>query len=222
MSLDRHTTPILAKLNSGSDKLGSGKKDESFLSLLRVLLKDALVSSVYLVGDGFDGGWMKASMEYLLDKRRVFIGKNLYSKGACFAGRVKNEDCDFNYVYIGSNELKLNLSLKVNLENRMVIHTILDAGESWFQSQGECEVILFGSNEIEFWVQRPESRKAVIEKLLLEGLPEREEGTTRLRISAKAISDTKVEVEIRDMGFGEIAPSSGRTFSHIIELKEEA
>ena len=104
----------------------------------------------------------------------------------------------------------------------MVIHTILDAGESWFQSQGECEVILFGSNEIEFWVQRPESRKAVIEKLLLEGLPEREEGTTRLRISAKAISDTKVEVEIRDMGFGEIAPSSGRTFSHVIELKEEA
>ena len=56
----------------------------------------------------------------------------------------------------------------------------------------------------------------------MEGLPEREEGTTRLRISAKAISDTKVEVEIRDMGFGEIAPSSGRTFSHIIELKEEA
>lgn len=222
LSLDRHTTPITAKLNSGTDKLGSGKKDESLLSVLRVLLKETLVSSVYLVGDGFDGGWMKESMEYLLDKRRVFIGKNLYSKGACFCGRVKNEDCDFNYIYIGSNELKLNLSLKVNDENKMVIYTILEAGESWFQSQGECEVILFGSKEIEFWIQRPESRTATIEKLLLEGLPDREEGTTRLRISVKALSDTKVEVEIKDMGFGEIAPGSGRTFSHVIELKEEA
>ena len=222
LSLDRHTTPITVKLKSGKDTLGKLKKDESLLSVLRVLLKDNSISSVYLVGDGFDGGWMKSSMEYLLENRRVFIGKNLYSKGACFAGYVKQENSNFNYVYIGSNELKMNLSLKVNDDNKMQFFTILDAGESWFQSQGECEVILFGSKEIEFWVQRPESRTASIERLVLDDLPDREEGTTRLRINAKAVSDTEVEVNIRDLGFGEIAPGSSMNYVHRIKLKEEA
>lgn len=222
LNLDRHKSPVLVNLNSGTDRLDEGKKDTALLNSLHVLLKSNLVSSVYLVGDGFDGGWMQSSMEFLLQKRRVFIGKNLYSKGACFAGFVKQDGFKWNYAYIGSNELKMNVSLKVNDDNKIQFHSILDAGESWFQSQGECEVILMGSKEIEFWIQRPESRSATVEKLVLDSLPDREEGTTRLRISAKALSDKEVELTIRDLGFGEIAPGSQKSFTHKIKLKEEA
>jgi hypothetical protein len=55
----------------------------------------------------------------------------------------------------------------------------------------------------------------------LDSLPDREEGTTRLRISAKAVSDREVEIVIKDLGFGEISPGSGKSFTHKISLKED-
>ena len=78
-----------------------------------------------------------------------------------------------------------------------------------------------GSHEVEFWIQKPDSRKANVEKLYLEGLPERDDRTTRLRINASANSDREVSIVIKDMGFGEIAPSSDKSWTHVIKLPKE-
>lgn len=55
-------------------------KDESFYKILLDSFHGHICSSVYLVGDGFDGDWMKMSLSYMCKGRRAFIGKNLYSK----------------------------------------------------------------------------------------------------------------------------------------------
>ena len=222
LSLDRSTTPVTVNIESGLDQLDKGQKDEAFLDFLKKILSDhGKVTSVYLVGDGFDGSWLSSSLEYLLSGRRVFIGKNLYSKGSCYGGIVKDGVKEWNYVYIGSNELKMNVSLKVSYKNKMSFYTLNNAGESWFQCHGSCEVILLGSNEVEIWIQRPDSRKAVIEKLILDGLPDQSNGDIRLRISCDALSDRKVKITIKDLGFGEISPGSGKTWEHEFELPEE-
>ena len=101
----------------------------------------------------------------------------------------------------------------------MQFYTLITAGESWFESKGECEVILDGTPEIEFWIQQPESREAHVELLELTDLPERTRRTTRLRITATPISDREITVVIRDLGFGEIAPSSNRTWEHTMRLQ---
>ncbi len=54
-----------------------------------------------------------------------------------------------------------------------------------------CEVILAGTPEIDFWLQPPGTREAKVEKLKLLDLPERPDKATRLRITAKPVSDTK-------------------------------
>mgnify|MGYP000131628450 CR=1 FL=1 len=69
-----------------------------------------------------------------------------------------------------------------------------------------------GDKEIDFWLQLPHSRDARIEKLELSDLPERKPKTTRLRISAKPVSDSRVKIKIRDLGFGEIVKSSDLTW----------
>ena len=84
---------------------------------------------------------------------------------------------------------------------------------------GECEVILDGTPEIEFWIQKPESREAHVEVLELTDLPERERRTTRLRVSARPVSDRDICLNIRDLGFGEIVPASGKTWEHVIHLQ---
>ena len=75
-----------------------------------------------------------------------------------------------------------------------------------------------GDKEIDFWLQLPHSRDARIEKLELSDLPERKPKTTRLRISAKPVSDSKVKIKIRDLGFGEIVKSSDLTWEYTMSL----
>jgi hypothetical protein len=97
--------------------------------------------------------------------------------------------------------------------------TLIEAGQSWYETDGECEVILDGSSEVTVWIQKPDSRQADVEVLELTDLPERENRTTRIRINAKPVSDRKIRIELRDLGFGEIVPSTNQVWIHTIGVE---
>ena len=50
---------------------------------------------------------------------------------------------------------------------------------------------------------------------------ERPDKATRLRITAKPVSDTKVWIQIRDLGFGELFKSSDKVWDYRMEFSEE-
>ncbi len=216
---NQSTTPQMIHLMQSNQGKLFDNLDEQFLLIAKEELDEHNISAIYLVGDGFDGDWMKASLQYLCKKGKVFVGKNLYSKGACFAGVIKDKQMEWPFAYIGENELKINLYIKVIDQNELQLYTLLSAGESWFESKGECEVILDGSAEVEFYIQKPESREAHMELLELSDLPIKENRTVRLRISATPKSDKEVVLEIKDLGFGEIFPSSGKSWTHRMILE---
>jgi hypothetical protein len=213
------TVPQLITMEHGNQGKLLENKDKQFEQIMKRAFGSHIVSAVYLVGDGFDGDWMKTSLQQLCQHRKVFVGKNLYSKGACYGGTIKDQKKDWPFAYIGTNELKLNLYLKVLVRNEMQFHTLITAGESWYESKGECEVILDGTPEIEFWIQQPDSRKAHVEVLELTDLPTRQRRTTRLRITATPTSDRDIQLVIKDLGFGEIVPGSNKTWEHNICLQ---
>lgn len=221
MNRNQNTRPQLVTLDVVNHGDITENKDEMFDEIIADTFGSRLFSSVYLVGDGFDGDWMKLSLSRLCKGRKVFLGKNLYSKGACYAGFIKDGKRDWPFIFIGDNDLKLNLSIKILDNNVMKFLTLIDAGQSWYDAKGECEVILDGEPEIEFYVQRPESREAHTDVLELTDLPKRENRTTRLRIEARPISDIAVSIEITDLGFGEISPATGKNWTFTISLKGE-
>ncbi|MCR4611110.1 MAG: hypothetical protein K5644_04345 [Lachnospiraceae bacterium] len=213
------TLPQIVYLSDGIHKTPGANPDLEFTELVERVFAGKIISAVYLIGDGFDGDWLKVSLNKLCHNRKVFKGKDMYSRGACYAGAVKDGAKDWPFVYIGDNELKMNLSIKV-IDNRIMDYlTLLNAGDSWYEAQGECEVILDGSGELEVWIQKPENRDAKVEILELTDLPERDNRTTRLRINAKPVSDIEAVVTIADLGFGEIVPSSGKVWEHHIALR---
>ncbi len=219
LARNQATRPQVVNLDVVNHGELGDSRDEIFDEIIADTFGSKLFSSVYLVGDGFDGDWMKQSLARLCKGRKVFMGKNLYSKGACFAGFIKDGKKDWPFIYIGDNDLKLNLSLKILDNNVMKFLTLIDAGESWYDCKGECEVILDGEPEIEFYIQRPDSREAHTDVLELVDMPKRENRTTRLRIEASPISDVAVSIVITDLGFGEISPSSGKSWEHTISIK---
>lgn len=212
------TAPQLITMSEEMKRMDATKRDESFLQIAAGQIGGHIVSAVYLVGDGFDGGWMKESLNFICKGRKAFMGKNLYSKGACYAAAVKEGKTDWAFVYMGDNEMKVNVSLKVLNLGKTEFFTLITAGDNWYETVGECEVILDGTPEIDFWLQMPNSREAKIEKIELADLPKRPPKTTRLRITAKPLSDREVQIQMKDMGFGEIFKSSDKSWEYIMAL----
>lgn len=193
-------------------------KDAEFLVVLQKAFENQAVSTAFLVGSGFDSEWLNESLNYLCRQRRVFMGNNLYCKGACYAGFIRDHDANWNYIYMGENEMKFNLSLKIRNRGNEEFYTLISAGRNWFEAKGDCEVILSGNGEIDFWKQLPNSRDAVVETLELTDLPQRPDRTTRLRITATAVSDEKIEVWIRDLGFGEIYRATDKAWKYTMNM----
>ena len=117
-------------------------------------------------------------------------------------------------VYMGENEMKFNLSLKVHDKGELSFYNLISAGSNWFESKGQCEVIISGSYEVDFWKQLPKSREAKIETLRLTDMPPRPDRATRIRITATPVSDDRIDIEIKDLGFGEIFMSSGKVWHY--------
>ncbi len=214
----QNTIPQVVEMLQGNHGSLLEERDVQFDEIVQQVFAGKLISTVYLIGDGFDGQWMKISLNRICRGRRAFVGKNLYSKGACYGGVIKDGKKDWPFVYMGDNELKVNVYLKLLVHNEMQLYSLVNAGESWYESRGECEVILDGTPEIEVWVQRPDSREAKLEVLELTDLPVRENRTTRLRIEARPVSDQEITVVIKDLGFGEIVTSSNQTWEHTIKV----
>lgn len=212
------TEPQLVTIEEDVAELDTERRDEAFYQLLQAHMRGHIVSAVYLVGNDFDGNWMKLSLAYMCRGRRAFMGKNLYAKGACYAVMVIKGTLPWRFAYLGDNEMKVNVSLKVKNRGREEFCTLLSAGDNWYEAEGSCEVVMDDTKEVSIWLQAPNNRQAKVETLTLSDLPDRENRTTRIRVSAKPLSDSKVRIWIKDLGFGEIVKSSDMSWEYTVLL----
>ena len=215
---DLRTTPQVISLSESPKTTVLGDRDLEFQRILQQNFENKIVSTAYLVGDGFDGEWMKNSLTFLCRGRRAFMGKNLFSKGACYAAWARDNEDQWPFIYMGENEMKFNLSLKVKNHGELQFYNLISAWRNWFEAKGECELILSDTSEIDFWKQLPNSREAIIETLELTDMPCRPDRTTRIRIIAKPVADDKVNIEIKDMGFGELFRATDKSWHYTMTM----
>ncbi len=218
LSGEHKTKPQLLTPFFQEFKIDPAEKDSDFSNICLKLLNKRIISSVYLVGEGFEGGWMKESLSILCAGRRVFLGKNLYSKGACFYAYGDEKAPVNDFAYIGSHSLKANVSVKVLSNNSVELFTLANAGRPWYEEQNSIEVIVDKDLIVDFWIKKPLCKDTRIESVELIGLNKKADRTTRLLISTKPVSDTELKVIIEDVGFGDMFPSSGLKWEHTFNL----
>lgn len=205
----------------GISALGFRKKDEDkdqlFCQLAEEIFQGKIISCVYLIGDGFDGEWMKESTKYLCRGRRVFLGKNLYTKGACFSAK-QQKNPEWPFVFLGESKTRANVCLFVLSSGKNQLITLVSAGENWYETSGQEEVILENDNVLKLILKAPDHSATKEESLVLNGLPERENRTTRLLIEARPESEQMIKIRIKDLGFGEFFPSSKLVWEYRITI----
>lgn len=195
--------------------------DEMILQISHDYFSSKDVGTVFLLGEGFEGGWCNKTLKFMCMGKRVFQGRNMYSKGACYCGKDKAQPCELNkeYVFLGPDKLKFNLGLKMIVAGEEEYLAVADAGENWYDSGVTYDFVLGDAKSVPL-IMTPLDGKGVENiEIELSGLPDRPAKASRLRLTVSFESETRMKIEVEDLGFGEFFPSTGRKWEKIIEFR---
>ena len=232
LSLNRQTKPVVTLIEKKEykefphmEKGPQTEQEKAFLDqiFLECAMKDMenkIVSSVYLIGDGFQGEWYRKTVRFLCSKRRVFLGNNLYSKGACYAllDKLDPTELSASYVYLGTDKLKANVGMQILRQGTPSYLAILDGGTSWYDSKKEWDMILENDNRLVFRITPLNGKNATQTEIVLHGLQKGKTPLCRVHAEGYMETPTKVKLKFWEKGFGEFYPSMGQYWEETIEL----
>ena len=225
LEFNQNTTPIVSfSVTEKYNNIEIGNKDRNFLNILHKNCDGRYVSSIQLIGNGFKDDWYKDSLKYMCVNRRVFAGNNLYSKGACYG--VLEKLCPSSigkeYIYLGKDKLKANVGMEVSKRGQNAYLVLLNAGMNWYEVGSCVEFILPKDNVLEFKITSLTGNKVYKEVMVLDEMPERKPGTTRVGLQMSMTSDNTIYVRVEDLGFGDFYPATYKTWEKeiVLEIKE--
>ena len=231
MDVDYATRPAIVEVKEGKvlslkkpqsmeEAAWNAYRDQKFLEMVKEQFEKNTISSVYLIGDDFNKSWTVESIRYLCRKRHVFQGKNLYTRGACYAamdrlGVGKKLD---QFLYRSEDMVETNLTMQMDIRGKSSTYRLINAGINWFEAEHTCEFILENTREIVIYGKSILGEDLMSYTVDLKNLPLREDRTTRLWMNLKFIAPGKCKVTARDMGFGEFYPPSGQVWESVLEV----
>ncbi len=234
MECNQNTTPIVAFIDPNSyhsfktdglkDMIINSEEakiaDQNLLSLLEDIAGERMFSSVYFIGEGFRQELFRDSIRFMCRKGRVFEGNNLYSKGAAFSAKNKivKTLLSESHVFLGNDKLKSNIGINVLKKGMPSYLAILDAGVNWFEAKGSCEVILDRGNTVSFVITPLTGKNPEVVEMALDDLPKRPVKTSRVHIDVTMISEMKMQITVKDLGFGELFPACDIEWKEVIDL----
>ena len=186
--------------------------DEAFADVVRESMAQVFVSSVYLTGIGFAENWMKQSATVLCQGRRVFVGQNIYTKGACYRslGGIYTESLS-RYFIDTEETVKTNIGINL-MDEKNTFWPIAYGGLEWFNTRGRIEVFLDATRRIQMVYQDILTEEELRETVEIYGLPARPNKTTKLSIEVEYYGSDKGAIVIRDLGFGSLYPSTNKIY----------
>lgn len=228
LTMNGAARPVLVRLEEAKDtelfalsgeEQEEEKRDSDFAAFIQATLGTDLYSSIQITGRGFDQKWAKQSVKLLCQQRRkVFYGNNLFAKGACAAGKEKLEDRNLKgYRYLSPALVLTDVGMDMRVMGSPTYYPLIESGRNWYECKAQCEMILDDTQELVFSVSHlgDGEKKRVV--MPLSGLPKRPNKTTRLSLLLQFVSPGECCITVRDLGFGEMFPSSGKVWKETVQ-----
>ena len=177
--------------------------DQCFKQFVQGVFDKKLVSSVFLVGEGFENNWYPQSLRVLCNGRRAFLGNNLYSKGACYTAYRRVFGVEEGPIYLDETKMMDQICLKLRIHGQDKWQPIVSWGTRWYESDTQFEILLEDTSDIEIHVESLVGNEMKVEKVSLKGLPVRNSYTLRLQVKALFLDEKTCKISFKDIGFGE-------------------
>lgn len=192
--------------------------DERFKTFIQSVFEKKVVSSVFLTGEGFENSWYPASLKVLCNGRRAFIGNNLYSKGACYSSLRTVRGEEETPVYLDDTKMMEQICLRMRVQGKEGWYPIVEWGSHWYESDGQWEVLLEDTSDIEIHIESLVTGELQAETVSLAGLPKRNDYAVRLLIETIFLDERTCKIIMKDIGFGEFFPATDFQVEKTIHL----
>ena len=190
---------------------GDENQDYHFSRLMKQFLVKNPAHIIFLTGDGFEGNWMKKTLTYLCAGRRVFLGQNLYANGACLLGLGPVQLMEDGLLLMqGPDMVSHTIGILAQESGKPRYVPITSIGREWYNTEGSMDIILDKSQKVEFFYHNSQANEMEGAVCEIKDLPARPPKTTRIRIEVRFTSQTDGVILLKDLGFGEMFPATGR------------
>lgn len=196
--------------------------DFRFQKFIESVFEKKIVSSVFLMGEGFENNWYPNSLKVLCNGRRAFLGNNLYSKGACYTAYQRGQEELMKEqegpVYLDESKLKDQISIQLRQHGKEEWYPLVPWGRHWYEGDGQWEVLLEDTDDIEIKVESLLTGTSRIERVQVNELPKRAKYTIRLQVEVLFVEENVCKILFKDVGFGEFFPATDFVKEHTIYL----
>lgn len=194
------------------------QKDIGFSQFINNRLNNVRTSSIFIVTDDLPINDMNYSKKALSDRGHIFVGNNLFVQGASYSAHDRNTGLEKNENYLGNDRIKYDIYIEARCNKRVQKVMLASAEQKFFEVAAKLDVISEDTDKFVFFSRNLENGQVDKYELAMHGIPKRPANTTRLRISLSFANIKEFMVEISDLGFGGIFPTSGLVFKDVFEL----
>ena len=177
--------------------------DVRFKQFIQGVFEKKLISSVFLVGEGFENSWYPQSLRVMCNGRRAFMGNNLYSKGACYTAYKSMSKQEDALIYLDETKMMDQICLKLRIGGTERWYPLVPWGSRWYEADSQCEILLENTDDIEIHIESLAGAEMRVETVSLAGLPKRNNYTLRLQVKTIFLDEKICRITFKDMGFGE-------------------
>lgn len=190
-----------------------------FENIANKALYKQIITTLYFTGCGFEGGWAEDTIKGLCVGRRVFLGQNLYTKGACYAAKELSGDRTLgDFILLSDDMVTKSISVRVYSDASYKDIMLTQAGENWYEVNKCIEVIPEGDAELEIVLKNIMTRDITRKSIPLNQFPKRPDRMTRLKLALTCRDKSTAIITITDLGFGDIYPGSEQTMELSVEI----
>lgn len=202
--------------------------DKNFLEAIKEVSARRTISTYYLMGEGFDGAgsgksWMNLSLKQLCAmKRHVFVGQNLYARGACYHSYDQGA-LGKKPGFIAANAGLLTKDVYLRSVHKHAPQKLLlaAAGTPWYSAVSKKMIIIDGQEQLVIRMRDPLTNFEQTALLPLDDLPKRPPKTTKLLIETSFQSETSCHIRVTDMGFGEIFAATDKVWQKQFDINAD-
>ncbi|MGN0160841.1 MAG: DUF5716 family protein [Lachnospiraceae bacterium] len=213
----------IVMVDSQKDRVSSNHPEEVDKELAELALKmmgNSSISSIYLTGKGFEKyDHLDKFVQVVTNRRRAFIGQNLYAEGAAqgafehfYGGNYKNR------VLACEDRILSDIDIDIVEREKPKVYRAVKVGTNWYMANKKLRFIVDEAKEITLHVHPIERKPDQDIVISLEDFPKRPPRMTKVMLELDFASASECKVSVRDMGFGDIYKSTGKTVYQDIKL----
>lgn len=194
--------------------------DKELAGLAANALGNTQMSAIYLTGDGFERyEHLDEFIRVACNRKRAFIGQNLYSKGAAqgafeyfYGGNYKNR------ILACEDRILADFDIDIVEKEKDKVYRAVRVGTNWYMAGKTLRFIVDDAKELRIHIKPIERKPDQDIVISLEEFPKRPPKMTKIMVEFDFSSSTACKVVVKDMGFGDYYKSTGKTIYKDIKL----